>query len=41
MDTNIQIELYREFLANEIRNGNEDNLPTFSEWRELNKEVLS
>lgn len=41
MDTNIQLELYKEYISSELKNGNEDNLLNFSEWREANSEVLS
>lgn len=40
MDTNIQLELYKEYVSDELKKGNETNLLNFSEWRDLNAEVL-
>lgn len=40
MDTNLHLELYKEYCSTEIKAGNEDSILNFSDWRELNKEAL-
>ena len=38
IDTAEHLELYKEYVSDELQDGND--FLTFSEWRELNKEVL-
>lgn len=40
VDTAVHLELYKEYVSNELQDNNE-NFENFSDWREKNKEVLS
>lgn len=40
VDTAVHLELYKEYISNELKDNNE-NFENFSDWREKNKEVLS
>ena len=40
MPTDLHLELYREYASAELKINPDADILTFSEWRELNKEVL-
>lgn len=40
VDTAVHLELYKEYITEELKN-NKENFQLFSEWREVNKELLS